>query len=42
MDELRKRLEQLKPIVKIDDLYEKRRPDVANIVVATHPIGLVR
>ena len=42
MDELRKRLDQLKPVVKIDDLYEKRLPEVANIVVASQPIGLAR
>ena len=27
---------------KIDDLYEKRLPEVANIVVASQPIGLAR
>ena len=42
MDELRKRLDQLKPVVKIDDLYEQRRPDVANVVVATHPFPTAR
>ena len=42
MDELRKRLDQLKPVVKIDDLYEERLPDVANIIVASHPVPMAR
>ena len=42
MDELRKRLDQLKPVVKIDDLYEERRPDVDIVVVATHPLPMAR
>jgi hypothetical protein len=42
MDELLKRLDQLKPVVKIDDLYEKRLPDIANTVVATSPIPMTR
>jgi hypothetical protein len=42
MDELRKRLDQLKPVVKIDDLYEERLPEVANIVASSEPITFVR
>lgn len=42
MDELRKRLDQLKPVVKIDDLYEDRLPDIANIVVASEPTPMAR
>jgi len=42
MDELRKRLDQLKPLVKIDDLYEERRPDIGTVAVATHPFPTVR
>ena len=42
MDELRKRLDQLKPVVAIDDLYEERLPDVAHVVVATSPVPMAR
>jgi len=42
MDELRKRLDELKPVVNIDDLYEERLPDVVNVIVATHPFPTVR
>jgi hypothetical protein len=38
MDELRKRLDELKPVVKIDELYEDGVPDIASIVVASMPI----
>jgi hypothetical protein len=42
MEELRKRLDQLKPVVKVDDLYEERLPDIANIVVASSPVQMAR
>ena len=42
MDELRKRLDQLKPVVKIDDLYDDGLPDISNIVVASQPTPLAR
>jgi hypothetical protein len=37
MDELRKRLDELKPVVKIDELYEKKLPDVSTMTVASLP-----
>jgi len=42
MDELLKRLDQLKPVVKIDDLYDEGLPDIANIVASTSPVQLAR
>jgi hypothetical protein len=42
MDELLKRLDELKPVVKIDDLYEERLPDIASIVVASEPVPMAR
>lgn len=42
MDELRKRLDQLKPVVKIDELYEQRLPDIATVTVASQPIPMAR
>jgi len=42
MDELRKRLDQLKPVVKLDDLYEQRLPDVTYVVVASSPVQMAR
>jgi len=42
MDELRKRLDQLKPVVKIDDLYEDGPVDIAAIVASSQPIMLAK
>ena len=42
MDELRRRLDQLKPVVKIDDLYEERLPDITYVVVASEPTPMAR
>lgn len=42
MEELRKRLDQLKPVVNVDDLYEERLPDVSSVIIATHPFPTVR
>jgi hypothetical protein len=42
MDELRMRLDQLKPLIKIDHLYEKRLPAIAFVVAASHPFPTVR
>ena len=42
MDELRKRLEQLKPVVKIDDLFEDGPLDIAAIVASSQPISMAR
>ncbi len=42
MDELRKRLDELKPVVKIDDLYEDGLPDIANVVASSQPVMLAR
>jgi hypothetical protein len=42
MEELRKRLDQLKPVVKIDDLYEERRTEITSVVVASYPVITIR
>ncbi len=42
MDELLKRLDELKPVVKIDVLYEDGVPEIACVAASTQPIAMAR